>query len=328
MDNISIGFCDFWPGFDVSNNFFLDILRKKYTVSVNNNNPDFLFCSIFGNKSLNFSCTKIVFMGENATPDFNVFDYALGFDWMIFEDRYFRLPLYRLYMNKDEEVCNNADFFSAEAAAKEGFCNFLYSNNRCAHPLREHFFDLLSEYKRVDSGGSVRNNIGHRVDDKLVWQRGYKFSIAFENSLKRGYSTEKLYDALRAHTVPIYWGNPLVGMEFNTKRFINVHDYASLDSVVERVRELDNDPQQFLEVLSEPYFVNGTPPMLNDDTVLEDFLVSIVAQGPENSKRVTRDGYSRDYYNSLKLMSTLQPVVMPVIRGKNFLLRTLAKFQK
>lgn len=328
MDKVSISFCDFWPSFDVSNNFFLDILRKKYTVEINNNNPDFLFCSIFGNKSLNYSSTKIVFMGENATPDFNAFDYALGFDWMSFDDRYFRLPLYRLYMKKDEGCSRSAEFFAAEEAAKKSFCNFLYSNNRCAHPLREYFFDLLSKYKRVDSGGSVRNNIGYRIDDKLAWQRGYKFSIAFENSLKRGYSTEKLYDALRAHTVPIYWGNPLIGREFNTKRFINVHDYATLDDVVQRVRELDNDPRQFLEVLSEPYFVDGTPPMLTDDPALEDFLIRIIAQGAEGSKRVTRDGFSRDYYTGLRITGALQPTVMAVIRGKNFLRRTLTKLKK
>lgn len=328
MDSISIGFSDFWPGFDVSDNFFIDILSKKFNVKINNNDPDFMFCSIFGDKSLKFSCTKILFMGENATPDFNIFDYALSFDWINFDDRYFRLPLYRLYMTDEDRVLHDADFFAAEYAKKTMFCNFLYSNNRCAHLLREHFFDLLSEYKKVDSGGNVRNNIGYRIDNKLAWQRGYKFSIAFENSLKFGYSTEKLYDALRAHTVPIYWGNPLVGREFNTKRFINVHDYASLDDVIERVRELDNNPKLFLEVLSEPWFVDGTPLMLQDDPALEAFLTNIVAQGPENSGRVTRDGYSRDYYARLKMMAALRPASLLLTRSRNFLLRSLSKLRK
>lgn len=78
MSNISIGFCDFWPGFDVSHNVFIDILSKNFDVTINHKNPDFLFCSIFGNKSFKHHCTKILFMGENATPDFNIFDYALS----------------------------------------------------------------------------------------------------------------------------------------------------------------------------------------------------------------------------------------------------------
>ena len=327
MSNISIGFCDFWPGFDVSHNVFIDILSKNFDVTINHKNPDFLFCSIFGNKSFKHHCTKILFMGENATPDFNIFDYALGFDWISFEDRYFRLPLYRLYMDRSDRTNHDKDFFAAEAAAKVGFCNFLYSNNRCAHPLREHFFDLLSMYKKVDSGGKVRNNIGYFVDDKLAWQRNYKFSIAFENSLKLGYSTEKLYDAFRAHTVPIYWGNPIVGREFNSRRFINVHDYASLGEVIDRVRELDNDPQQFLEVLSEPCFDGDIPPELPEDAALKNFLTSIVAQGSENSRRVTRDGYSRDYYSRSRITAALQPSVAFLNRSKNFLLRSVAKLR-
>lgn len=328
MNNISIGFVDFWPGFNVSDNFFIDILRKKFNVSINHGNPDFLFCSIFGDKSLSFSCTKILFMGENATPDFNMFDYALGFDWISFDDRYFRLPLYRLYMSDEDRKPHDVNFFAAEAQNKTGFCNFLYSNNRCAHCMREQFFDILSKYKKVDSGGNVRNNIGYRVDDKQAWQRAYKFSIAFENSLKFGYSTEKLYDALRAHTVPIYWGNPFVGREFNTKRFINVHDYASLDDVIEQVRELDNNPKLFLEVLSEPWFADGIPPKLQDDPALEAFLKNIVAQGPEKSSRVTRDGYSRDYFERQKLAAALQPASLLLTRSRNFLLRTLARLRK
>lgn len=34
----------------------------------------------------------------------------------------------------------------------------------------------------------------------------YKFMIAFENSKIKGYSTEKIFNALYAHTIPIYFG--------------------------------------------------------------------------------------------------------------------------
>lgn len=331
--SITIGFCDFWPDFDPFNNFFVEILSKKFNVTVNNEAPDFLFCSLLGDKSFNFSCTKIVFIGENITPDFNIFDYALGFDWIKFEDRYFRLPLYRLTMTIDYNKHYDIDFFSGEAASKSAFCNFLYSNNWCSHPIREQFFNLLSQYKKVDSGGGVCNNLGYRVSNKHAWQRTYKFSIAFENSLKHGYTTEKLYQALCAHTVPIYWGNPLVSEEFNSKRFINVHEYATLEDVVDRVRELDNDPQKFLAVLSEPYFVSDPPPIVNEDPAFEEFLVNIIQQGPEKSKRVTRDGFSRNYYSELRTMKKLKTAARSLIHCKILtyprrLLQNLTKLAK
>lgn len=49
--------------------------------------------------------------GENITPDLNIFDYAIAFNWMIFGDRYFRLPFYRLYINEDNHVARTKDFF-------------------------------------------------------------------------------------------------------------------------------------------------------------------------------------------------------------------------
>lgn len=330
---ISIGFCDFWPDFDPFNNFFVEILSKKFTVTVNNESPDFLFCSLLGDKSFDFSCTKIVFIGENITPDFNIFDYALGFDWINFDDRYFRLPLYRLNMENDDFNPHDMDFFCKESASKSGFCNFLYSNNWCSHPIREQFFHLLSQYKKVDSGGGICNNLGYRVSNKHAWQRTYKFSIAFENSLKHGYTTEKLYQALCAHTVPIYWGNPRVAEEFNSKRFINVHEYATLEDVVARVRELDSDPQKFLAVLSEPYFVNNPPHILTEDPDFEKFLVNIIRQGPEKSKRVTRDGFSRNYYAEMRAMKKLKSVARSfthckILTAPRLLLQRLTKLTK
>ena len=102
-----------------------------------------------------------------------------------------------------------------------GFCSFLYSNEKARE--RIDFFHRLSEVGRVDSGGKVLNNIGYRVEDKLKFYGKYKFSIAFENSQFPGYTTEKILHAFMANTVPIYWGNPLVGNDFNPDSFINCH---------------------------------------------------------------------------------------------------------
>ena len=44
--------------------------------------------------------------------------------------------------------------------------------------------------------------------EKLDYLRAFKFSIAFENSRRIGYVTEKLYDAFLADTIPVYWGDP------------------------------------------------------------------------------------------------------------------------
>ena len=59
------------------------------------------------------------------------------------------------------------------------------------------------------------------------------------------------------NTIPVYWGNPLVHKDFNTKSFINANEYKTLDNVIERVIELDKDEDAYLAVLREPAFVDN-----------------------------------------------------------------------
>ena len=76
------------------------------------------------------------------------------------------------------------------------FCSMVVSNAQVSNPIRERFFRLLSEYKQVDSGGRLWNNVGGPVADKQKFIGGYKFNIAFENSAVLGYTTEKIMDAI------------------------------------------------------------------------------------------------------------------------------------
>lgn len=301
MKKILVYFSDFWDGFDITNNLFISILRKHYDVIVTNNNPDIVFYSCFGYSHTKFTCIKVFYTGENITPNFNVCDYACGFDHLEFGDRYYRLPLYRLYMNPEDTQHKDATFFSQQLALKTKFCNFLYSNGNKAAPARELFYSMLSMYKKVDSGGSFLNNIGYKVCDKKKWQQEYKFSIAFENSEKRGYSTEKILEALQSHTIPIYWGNPQISQDFNPKRFINCYDYTSFEAVIEKIRELDENPTHYTAMLGESWFPTSPPPLPEEDPQLSQFLCNIVEQGPVNGRRVVTTGWSHQYHVEQKM---------------------------
>ena len=100
-------------------------------------------------------------------------------------------------------------------AEKTHFCNFLYSN---LVSYREDFFRRLSKYRRVDSPGASMNNM-ESIDvgaplDQSRWETKrrflarYKFTLAIENEIFPGYQTEKLYDAMRANSIPIIWVIP------------------------------------------------------------------------------------------------------------------------
>lgn len=279
-------------------NYLLDRLKEQFEI-IFSDDPDYLICGCFSNEFMKYDCIKIQVIGENITPDFNLFDYAIGFDFIEFEDRYVRYPIYPYWM-ADFKLAGQKHLQTDEYfLSKDKFCNFIYSNNKWNDKIRNEFFDALSQYKRVDAGGKVNNNIGYSVKDKREFQEQYKFSIAFENSRKNGYTTEKIINAFAAGTIPIYWGNPLIVKEFNAKAFINVFEYASLEDCVKRVAEIDQREDLYLQMQHEPIFVQDSVGKIyyNQPDILVDFFTSIFEKPYEEAKKIFNGntGYNSEY---------------------------------
>jgi len=269
---IKINFSDFWGGFDKTNNYFYNLLKDDFDVIITDN-PDYLFFSIFGNKHLNYKCKKIFYTGENMAPPLHYCDYSFSFDYLD-DERNYRIPHYLLY---DGYYELQRPKIIDESLAKRKFCNFVVSNNGCQE--RNHFYTELSKYKKVDSGGRFANNLGYAVDNKVKFQSEYKFSIAFENNAYRpqhpGYTTEKIMEPMTVNSIPIYWGNPEIGKEFNTKSFINVYDFDSIDSVINYIEYLDNNDKKYLELLNQPWFTEYNIPENNKIENIKSFLYKI-----------------------------------------------------
>ena len=297
--HIRIKFVDFWDDFVPENNLFYQLLCEHYDVELSDD-PEYLFCSVFGEKHLTYNCVKIFYTGENQSADFNLYDYAIGFDRMAFGDRYFRLPIY--YLNRyQKDFRLMQEKHERSVPEKSGFCSFVYSNDR-ASEVRERFFNQLSAYKPVSSGGRYRNNIGGPVADKLAFEQSHKFSFSFENSSYPGYCTEKLIQSFAAQTIPIYWGDPEVAETFNEESFINCNHYTSWEEVLERIKQVDNDPELYSRMLSTPALKHpaqdGIEPKLKQLTA---FLCHIIEQPLEKAQRYNRVYWGRRYMKRTRL---------------------------
>ena len=257
MRKIKIGFTDYFNPID---EFFTDILSQRYEVVRDDANPDYLFfCDeTFGQNNLRYDETKIkkiFYTGENRRPWNYRAHHAITFDHMD-GSQYYRMPLYVVEEWIQTKKMSEPGLVHLHDVIPEktGFCGFVASNGGCE--IRNNIFHKLSEYKQVDSGGALFNNIGGPLPrgeeahvKKMEFFASRKFSLCYENSSYPGYVTEKLYYGLYARTVPIYWGSPCVELDFNTNAFISRHNYRSDEAMIEHIIELDNNDDAYYSIL-------------------------------------------------------------------------------
>lgn len=255
----------------------IESLQKDFDFEWDSTNPDYLVTTelIYNVPSVRKKYRKlykkaritIFFTREAVTPDFNLCDYAIGFDSDLQKggdrSRYVQLPtafdLYSAFTSDKKNAIDSIDKAAFELRNKKFFCNFLYSNH-LAHPNRDRLFYLISRYKRVDSLGRHLNNVdirgtgykGHERDCVAIKNR-YKFSIAAENAEFPGYTSEKILTSLAAHTVPIYFGDPDIEKFINPECFINCNNMNSLEEVIDVVRKIDDNDDLWCKMISTPW---------------------------------------------------------------------------
>jgi hypothetical protein len=213
------------------------------------------------------SFVKIFYTPENIIPDMSKCDWAFGFEYedKMNNPRYFRLPYYVF-----EDINLLKKLLNKKVEKKLRFCNFIYSNECYS---RNRFFKMLNKYKRVDAPGKCMNNMPSldaasptESRNKINWQdtklnfiKKYKFTIAFENSVSEGYTTEKITQPMSVGSIPIYFGNPKIKEEFNEKAFINVGDFKNFKQVIKRIKEIDSEKKEYVNLLAEPWFKDNMP---------------------------------------------------------------------
>lgn len=308
LNKINIDFCGFWGSFKKDKNIFYIILSKYFDVEISDN-PDFVICSNRGKpfEYMRYDCPRIMFMGENLSPDFTVFDYIIGFDYLDFGDRYFRLPFAFHFDDAKPWFPEKLTIDEAKAILqkKKYFCNFIYGH-QSSNGMRETLFNELNKYKKVVSPGKYLNNQnsnGCTWGEKHKYLRESKFTIAGDSIEYPGFFTEKIIDPFMAHSLPVYFGNPRIDDDINEESFVwcKSTDDKDIQDTIEQVKYLDTHDDAYLEMLMqcplprEEYLVDKY-------MELEKFLVNIFSQEKEKAYRRVRyfcadlhESYLREY---------------------------------
>jgi hypothetical protein len=284
---IYVKYMDFWPAFIYTDFDVHKILTEKYNV-VLSDNPDYVIFGEFGGENYGIekrlNCIKFYLSIENTDPDFSNCDYAIGIHYLNKDDRYFRKPTEVHQLTALHNVLNATKMRGVDIKSKK-FCAWVVSNGGAYE--RNLFYDKLSQYKIVDSGGSFRNNVGGSVSNKLEFLSHYKFSICFENSKTDGYISEKLSDGFEAGTVPIYFGDDTVLEILNNRSYIHVKTVEEFDEKIELIKKIDQNDTLYEMMIREKIVIDDSR-YPKEVQKYKDFIYHIFDQDKEKAKRFER----------------------------------------
>jgi GR25 family glycosyltransferase involved in LPS biosynthesis len=281
-------FMNMWDQFNETYNMFLlalDTALRQQNVVVRGYSksslptdvkPDLVIFGPFGDdwKSLPESWPKVHFTAENSPPSKDP-SVKLNIGYMlpdISDNSYLRMPLWMfeidwfganmvkiqnpLPLPIDSCTQSSADTYDSRSK----FCSFIVTNPK--NPVRNQAFVTLNQYKQVDSAGRLFNNVGDVIFaglgggggelKKHEFLKKYRFCLAYENESASGYTTEKILHAKAAGCIPIYWGDPKVSRDFDSKGFLNANNCKTPEDLLLLVQAVESSPEAWKKIATTP----------------------------------------------------------------------------
>lgn len=82
--------------------------------------------------------------------------------------------------------------------------------------------------------------------DKIETLRSYKFNLCFENVSYPGYITEKIFDALIAETIPVYWGPENINQFIPENIFINASRFSCFNELHTHMKNISESEAELM----------------------------------------------------------------------------------
>jgi hypothetical protein len=190
------------------------------------------------------------------------FDLSMGFDFDNRDD-YMRFPLWIISLFDPI-----ADYEGVKSRVKQlsevkydgrnGFCSLVASHDR--NGIRAQIMDELAIIDSVCSGGQIHNNTDKLntlyANSKYDFISKYKFNICPENSDAPGYVTEKLFHAIEAGCIPVYWGanNKPEPEILNQNALICWNENGNNQVIVDLIKSIYESEALYRDFVTQPRF--------------------------------------------------------------------------
>jgi hypothetical protein len=241
---------------------------------------DVELCSVFGprkNITKNRLKKRIFFSGENLQRFYKEYkdyclddvDVALGFDDFV-HPKYMRFPLWMQYIldprDSEIDIINKIKSLNKLVIEKEKKFSLIATHDKWG--TRYPIFCEISKYYHVDCAGKLFNNTKELWDkyknNKVEYLKQYMFNICPENTNTENYVTEKLFEALMAGSIPIYYGsnnNPEPGV-LNKGWLLAWNMELPNDGIIKKINTLIVSKQAYIDFVSREKFTSSASDLL------------------------------------------------------------------
>jgi hypothetical protein len=272
----------FWSGFiertnptDIS--FFINLFQKIFDAEHielgNFEESDILLETIFESSTHLYAKKwkySFLFSGESRLNGWYK-DYTCVLYGEKNHDNIINVPLFipMLYCsNRLDKINENKNIVNVP---KKNICAIL--SNPCGNE-RNCFLNELEKQIHIDYGGSYKNNIPkveyqYNTQEFIDFVSQYKFLVSMENSRGETYITEKILHGFNSGNIPVYWGSANVGDYFNEERFINLSDISKIHDIINKIIEIANDDNKYLEIVNKTVYKNNRLER-NIDSIVND----------------------------------------------------------
>ncbi len=205
-------------------------------------------------------------------------DLALGFD-SISHTKYLRFPIWIQYLTKGRHTDKGLALLQSLEKQHDPnrpiFCSLVarHDNRGSGQGLRIKCADAIETvgYK-VNFEGKLNNNsqiLQSGYNNKLgAYLKDCRFNICLENSQGPGYTTEKLWNSLRAGAVPIYWGESTPEAEILSQDCFLTYDPQNPEHLIENVRKLETSEQLRSNFINQKKLLPGAKDWMNEKCTL------------------------------------------------------------
>lgn len=201
-------------------------------------------------------------------------DLALGFA-PIRHKNYLRFPLWIQYLTKgrhpDKGLALLDSLNKQHDSNRPIFCSLIarHDSRGGGQGLRIKCADVVETVgQKVNFEGKLNNNsqlLQSYYDDNLgAYLQDCRFNICLENSQGPGYTTEKLWNSLRAGAVPIYWGEPSPESEILSQDCFLTYDPENPEKLIDQVRKLESSAKLRYDFINQEKLLPGAEDWMNE----------------------------------------------------------------